>query len=260
MNDTQTQSELHIFTNFAEVCPLRIVRSSISKRNPPEPDILCNLAETNEHVAFELVEIIDNDWARLTSGQFREGDALREAYRTGSQDLRRELNQRLGNALVYVSFVPEVQARQRRAAVPEILQRLSTMAPDFVGQWRPAHHGTLDGVVRFITITRGDFPGPEFDVEAVGAIGDPTLERIRAKWSKPYSTRYPIELLAYFELQPLAPEALWRYPLESFLTTSWESSPFRRLWVFDVASRTIPYSAACESTGRLTAHAPDGAA
>ena len=80
MNDSQTRSELAIFRNFAEVCPLDIIRESISKRNPPEPDVLCKFAEGEEEVAFELVEIIDEGWARLTSGQFREAKSLREAY------------------------------------------------------------------------------------------------------------------------------------------------------------------------------------
>jgi hypothetical protein len=76
VNDSQTRSELAIFRNFAEVCPLNIIRESISKRNPPEHDVLCKLAEGDEEIAFELVEIIDEDWASLTSGQFREAKSL----------------------------------------------------------------------------------------------------------------------------------------------------------------------------------------
>jgi len=77
-----------------------------------------------------------------------------------------------------------------------------------------------------ITISRGDFEGPEFDVEAVGSIGDPTLERIRAKWLKSYATQYPIELLAYYELQPEAPKALWLPSLHSFVRNNWNAGPF----------------------------------
>jgi hypothetical protein len=115
--------------------------------------------------------------------------------------------------------------------------------------------------VRTITISRGDFESPEFDVEAVGSIGDPTLDRVRGKWVKSYATRYPIELLAYYELQPQAPEALWLPRLSSFISDNWNASPFRKVWVFDIGSRSVSASFACsKSTGRLTAHSPDGAA
>ncbi len=260
MNDSQTRSELGIFQTFAEVCPLNITQESISKRNPPEPDVLCKLAE-GEEVAFELVEIIDKDWARLTSGQFREAQTLRDGYRASTGEYRRALDERIADALVYVSFVADVHAKQRRSAVPDILRLLSTIRPDFCGDWKPSSGTTLHGTVRGITVSRGDWDGPEFDVEAVGAIGDPTLERVLAKWRKSYASAHPIELLAYYELQPQAPKALWLSSLDSFVRDNWNASPFRQVWVFDIGSRTISYSSACsKSTGRLTAHAPDSAA
>jgi len=259
VNESQTRSELAIFQNFAEVCPLNIIRESISKRSPPEPDVLCKLAEGDEEVAFELVEIIDEGWASLTSGQFREAKSLREAYLASTDEYRRELDERLGNALVYVSFVADVQARQRRSAVSDILRHLSTIRPDFNGEWKPPSGSTLHGRVRGITISRGDFEGPEFEVEAVAPIGDPTLERVRAKWLKSHATRYPIELLAYYELQPLMPKVLWFPSVDSFVSENWNTSPFRRVWVFDIGSRSVLASFTCsKSTGRLTAHAPDG--
>ena len=181
MNGSQTRSELGVFQTFSEVCPLDIIRESISKRNPPEPDVFCKLGD-GEEVAFELVEIIDEDWARLTSGQFREAKSLREGYLRSTAEYRRALDERIANALVYVSFVADVPARRRRSAVPDILRHLSTIRPDFCGEWKPPSGTTLHGRVRGITVSRGDWDGPEFDVEAVGAIGDPTLERVRAKW------------------------------------------------------------------------------
>jgi hypothetical protein len=246
---------------FAEVCPLNVIPASIAKRDPPAPDLLCVVADNEEQVGFELVEIIDEGWASLTSGQFRETRSLRGAYLASSGDYRHALDERIANALVYVSFLADVQARRRRSAVPEILRHLSTIRPDFCGEWKPPVGTPLHGTVRAIRISRGAFPGPEFDVEAVRAIGDPTLDRVRAKWRKSYASPHPIELLAYYELQPQAPEALWLPALESFVRDNSDASPFRRVWVFDVGSRSISCSFACpKSTGRLTAHAPGGAA
>jgi hypothetical protein len=223
--------------------------------------VLCKLAEGEEDVAFELVEIIDEGWARLTSGQFREAKSLREAYLASTGEYRRALDERIANALVYISFVVDVQAKQRRSAVPDILRHLSTIRPDFRGEWKPPSGTPLHAEVRAIRVSRGCFVGPEFDVETVGAIGDPTLDRVRAKWRQSYASAHPIELLAYYELQPQAPTALWLPRLDSFVKDNWNAGPFRKLWVFDIGSRSISYSfARSKSTGRLTAHAPDGAA
>jgi hypothetical protein len=167
---------------------------------------------------------------------------LREPYLASTGEYRRALDERLAHALVYVSFVADVQARRRGSAVPDIIRHLSTIRPDFSGEWKPPAGSTLHGKVRAVTISRGDFDGPEFDVEAVASIRDPTLERVRAKWLKSYTTRYPIELLAYYELQPMMPLVLWLATVDAFVHENWHASPFRRVWMFDIGSRTISAS------------------
>ncbi len=243
MNVNQDSAELVTFRRFAEVCPIAIEEESIVKRQPPEPDISCQLAGSGETVAFELVQIIDEGWARLTSAQFRDGDSLRTEYDATTGILRRALDDRLANALVYVRFRRELSSRERRAAIPDILRELAKLPAAYVGDWKPDSGTPLFGKVRSIRVSRGDFQGPEFDVEAVSSIGDPTVDRVRAKWQKSYTTRHPIELLAYYELQPLAPEVFWLSRLTSFVEQNWTTAPFRRVWLFDVGARTIAYSA-----------------
>ena len=243
MNDKQVSAELVTFRRFAEACPIAIRDDSIVKRDPPEPDIACQFADSGEEVAFELVQIIDKDLARMTSTQFRDADSLRAAYRSASGELRRGLDERLGNALAYVAFVRGLSSRERQAAIPAILQELATLQLGYTGDWRPGTGTPLFGKVRGIRVSRGDFRGPAFDVEAAGAIGDPTVERVRAKWQKSYRTPRPIELLGYYELQPLLPEQLWLPQLKSFIEASWTTGPFRRVWLFDVGTSSISYSA-----------------
>jgi hypothetical protein len=57
--------EQKIFLDFAQVCGLAIQLDSIEKRKPPEPDILCKI-EWEGAVAFEMVELIDQDLAQQT--------------------------------------------------------------------------------------------------------------------------------------------------------------------------------------------------
>lgn len=239
----QAFAELATFRRFADVCPVAIDPVSIEKTDPPEPDIVCRFAETGEEVAFELVEIIDQDWARLTSDQFREAAALRAAYESASGGLRFALDNQLPNALVHVAFLPGLASQERKGAVPLILHELSSLPADQTGIWRPGAGTSLATTVRSITISRGEFHGPQFDVEAVSSIGDPTVERIRSKWQKSYATSRPIELLAFYELQPLIPGEIWKSRLDSFVRMAWSSGPIRRVWLFDVGSKSIPYRA-----------------
>lgn len=43
--DPHAERELAVFRDFAVVCPLGIDRGSIEKRDPPEADILCRIAD-----------------------------------------------------------------------------------------------------------------------------------------------------------------------------------------------------------------------
>jgi hypothetical protein len=58
--------ERAVFEAFAVSAGLPIVAGSAGTRPPPEPDILCQL-EREGFVAFELVELIDQELARATS-------------------------------------------------------------------------------------------------------------------------------------------------------------------------------------------------
>jgi hypothetical protein len=240
MRSTQTSAELATFRLFAAVCPLGIDLGSIEPRRPPEPDVACRLA-SGEDVAFELVEIIDRNWARLTSRMLVEREALRAMFDEATGDFRAALHATLHNALVYIEFENGARSRERSGAIPTILTALASMPTEYEGRWRPSADNPMRGVVRSISVSRGPWPGPEFDVAAVSSIGDPTAERIRAKCQKTYVTTRPVELLAFYELQPMTPQELWPAWIASLTETTW-AAPFRRLWFFDVGSKAIPYS------------------
>lgn len=57
------EEEVAIFLRFLEASDLPIDRSSIEKRPPPEPDILC-AHQTEGEIAFELVELCDPRMAK----------------------------------------------------------------------------------------------------------------------------------------------------------------------------------------------------
>lgn len=233
VNREQKTEEVTTFRRFAQVCPVEISSGSITTRNPPEPDIICEFTATQEEVAFELVEIVDERFVRLESDQSQDMGSLRAAYRASPPELRAALDERLGNAIVSVAFEHALPSRERQASIPVVLHELAVFDPTYVGEWRPRSDSPLHQKVRYIRVLRGESQGPDFYVDANTSIGDPTVERVRAKWLKAYRTAHPIELLAHYELQPVAPEVMWLPELRSFIEANWATGPFRRVWLFD---------------------------
>jgi hypothetical protein len=61
--DEKSEIEIMTFREFAKRHSLPIDLNSVEKRNPPEPDILCQNVD-GSFVAFELAEICNNDLAK----------------------------------------------------------------------------------------------------------------------------------------------------------------------------------------------------
>ena len=82
-------------------------------------------------------------------------------------------------------------------------------------------------------------PGPEFQIDTVGSITTPVLERITEKWGKGYKTFHRTELLAYFGVQPIGPAEHWLQDVGSFVSNNWNGAPFQRVWICDLAKPEV---------------------
>ena len=95
--------EQKIFLDFAKACRLVIQLDSIEKREPPEPDILCQM-DQEEAVAFEMVELIDQGLAQQTYESIRLQQLLEDIYQNLPTSARTTIEKRFKNALVHVTF------------------------------------------------------------------------------------------------------------------------------------------------------------
>ncbi|MCX5721933.1 MAG: hypothetical protein NT179_07890 [Nitrospirae bacterium] len=76
MQLTREQREQLVFKSFAETCGL-LPCGTFSSRPIPEPDILF-IPDNGSPQAFELVEIIDNDFSRSIGAQLSTKNACQE--------------------------------------------------------------------------------------------------------------------------------------------------------------------------------------
>ena len=244
MADRHGPREAEIFRRFARAAGLVFREGAVEKRSPPEPDILY-FSEGGEPLAFELVELIDQDYALRAWSQLKLKSRFEKAYEDLEPHRKARVAERMGNALVHVVFDEGATFRAKEHAVDQVFDTMAGLDAAFEGKLRRSDHANLPAAIGSISVSRLDSPGPFFDVDAVGSLGDPTAERIRGKWEKTYETAHPIELLAYYELQPELPEELWRHQLDAFLDAHGSSSPFRRVWVYDCGADTVRFSSEC---------------
>lgn len=67
------QRELSVFAEFVRLSGIAIDMTSVKKRSPPEPDLLCS-HEIDGPVAFELVELCDPNIAQMLANPMRPGN------------------------------------------------------------------------------------------------------------------------------------------------------------------------------------------
>jgi len=230
MQDRQGSDELRVFRLFAESAGLSIPEDSIQKREPPEPDVCCELRGYGP-TSFELVETINPKLAQTVAAQIRLQEMLRERAA--------EVLDGFGNALMFVRYMPDTLIQRRVRSVENLIDYLGALPPGFEGDHVVPESAPLNSVVRAVRVTRGTFVGPVFQVEGGGFISDPIIECIERKFAKTYQVAHRLELLAFYELQS-TPMAQMRVPeVEAFVMGKLPGSRFARVWVFDVENRSI---------------------
>ena len=233
--------EKQTFSLFAEACKLTIRPDSIENRKPPEPDILCEV-EGEGFIAFEMVELIDQNLAQRVHEKIKLQKLFEDAFQNLQVAHRSNIGKRFGNALIHVSFKEEAPSRSRSKSISLVFDLLQEMTTEFVGELRPMGGSILGKVVKKVTVRRGNFSGPCFNIEAGGSFADPTINLLRQKFEKQYKSPFPIELLAYYELQPALPESFWLPEIQAFMIEQLKSSQFGRVWVHDIGTRTVRFN------------------
>ena len=134
------------------------------------------------------------------------------------------------------SDLGDASIQVRRAAIPTVLEAFKSVPTAF--------EGAMDlgiGLVEKVRVARGDFVGPSFDIDAGGAVGDPTIDQIRGKFQKQYDVDLPLELVAHYELHPMFPDEVWVPRVRAFVSGALAKSPFERVWIFDGARGSIRF-------------------
>jgi len=241
VRDRHGGREKRIFGQFADACHLGIRPDSIEKRDPPEPDILCEIEEEGP-AAFEMVEIIDKDLARRMRAHFELRKRLREHYESLEPGERADIRERVGDAKIAVTCDWSTSSRVWKQAIPSVMEILKLIDPSFEGEVDGESALRLPrGVSKVRIVRRANLQGPLFSAPAAGSYSDLTVEAIRGKLNRDYKSAAPVELLAYYEFQLDSPSEILPPPLVKFLRGAFPNDCFRRVWVFAVFRGQVLY-------------------
>lgn len=234
----QAEKEIRIFKMFARLASYPIHPSSIMKKEPPEPDISCNRLDGTA-IAFELVECIDNSIAQSIYDSLRLKEVFYNKLEGLPEKIKERFNVNFKNASICVAFVNGIPANKRKSTISKILDYLLTLENTAEGKFELRSSRDLKDTVRWVSIIRGRFTGPVFDVEAVTSFVNSVKRRIAGKFRKEYKTKSKTELLAYYELQPEISQNDWLPSVKEFLENNIEASAFQRVWIYSIPKNEI---------------------
>jgi hypothetical protein len=234
MNPTAVERERRIFGLFAEASSLKIDPESIYSPAPPAPDVLCTA--NGELLAFELVELIDQEYARRIDLLARTQVLLRDLPSKLEPGVRQALSE-VGDPYIAFDFAPGLRPPDREQAAFEALKWLTQQ------EHIEGHHelpSPLAAQIESIHVHHWKW-GLRLDSSGASYVSDPTLERLEKKFSKKYEINRPIELLMYTEIDLLLPEDVWRATVEPYVAEHLDASPFRRVWLFKAGTSSVEF-------------------
>jgi len=185
----QIQAELEIFREFA-TSRGDIDLSSIERRADPEPDIRCVLLDGSQ-LAFELTQLVDDQSVARPMGS---DSRFRDHLTKERTRLQVPLQSKFGNAQI-VLWTSDLG--RSRSAIPRLLSWLAQQPCGIAGDLNLEQAPEIKQHFRRVTIDRrSSFQsyGPFFTIRPVpaGSYGDPTVDGIRKKFCKSYTTDVPI--------------------------------------------------------------------
>jgi hypothetical protein len=239
----RARRERIIFRFFAHAAGLPV--RSIRSRPEPEPDIRCTVLGEGA-VAFELGEIVYPKFAQTTFERQPLRQRFAEEYAKLPKRIRSQLEKGLGGTpIVFVSFPDKTSPGKWRHAIPAILSVLAERAGHVAsGQDLPVWEiQGLKDLILEMRVQRGPGPKAALHVMEMTEVQDQTLTLLEKKFRKHYESSAPIELIAYHLTQPPSGRHGTLESVAAFGTSHLDhlaGSQFRRVWIFDYFTRSIP--------------------
>ncbi|MEJ8855927.1 hypothetical protein WKW79_15210 [Variovorax robiniae] len=225
-----------IFEHFARTMGL-LPHGTFTSQPEPEPDILYVAADGTSQ-AFELVEIIDQDYSASLGQSFITKDACNAYLDNLPAPQATAFRSAFRNADIALTFCDNMSGRRRKNALPAIFRHLAVLPDGFTGDVFKGGN-PLKTILSYAHIGRGSFAGPIFNTTSVTWVGDPSVDALKGKMAKRYTPQGQLNLLAYIDGNPMFPDDVWLADLEDYLGTLDTECQFARIFIYDCGTSTV---------------------
>jgi hypothetical protein len=180
----QAERELVIFELFVQA---GLAVRDVEKRPPPEPDILCEVAGQGT-LAFEVGEVVGQEFAQATYERPRLRQHFREVYGQLPADVRARIEGHLGGPpILRAEYGKGVSPGRWATAISPILEAISARAerlgPGAIDIW---HIPGLPDLLRHLELLPSDGGAAELHASVATLWLDPTRELLGRKLGKHY--------------------------------------------------------------------------
>ena len=236
----QAEREKEVFKSFIEDAGLECSINSFEKRCPPAPDILCEFKDS-QYVAFELVEILDNEFKNRNVRYSGTNKMFKNHLKEMPSNKEKIFREKFENALLYFHFNDNCSTKQRESVLKQLFDILQSLESDYEGTINSSDFKPkmLAKFIGHITIQRNYSAGLTFECNAGGFVGFDIIETLEKKYLKKYCSDHPIELLVYIDTNPLLPGNYWQEEVLDYLRRNFNKSCFRKIWIYKTQSHEI---------------------
>jgi hypothetical protein len=240
--ESKAECERRVFSAFAddiaEYFGVTVATGTITSREPPEPDIRCEVVGRGP-VAFELVEILDQDAEQFRSTMMSARNELLAYPRSLSDSDFGRFEKKFATTQIKVGFRYDKPLRDLQPTVPILYDWLIHSADHRVSGDVPLPPEIQTGI-EFVSFLSSSIP--IIDVDFGLTIEDVPLSAVTRKLvHQSYNTDAPVELLAYSHNQPWLPHPSWISKVMQTITPLVDAAAgrghIRRLWVYKIAER-----------------------
>ena len=201
---------------------------------------MCALIK-GEQVAFEMVQVIDQEKIGRRRGN---QNLLDSHFEQIHRSLALKSQDRPPKKRILIKLQPSSSLRSRMSLATKIIEQLMLAGPNLEGELLLSPDLKKLASVK---VGREKRLSPFFDLSLPTHYNAVPLAAVDNKFEKSYITRFPMELLGYYDAQDVPPESETKR-LYALLDDRLSQSSFRRAWVFDFRQHRVCYQTMLSET------------
>jgi hypothetical protein len=192
---TKAKYEKQVFKAFSKIAPITILPGSIESKDPPMPDILCEI-EGEGQISFELTSLIDeNIMSHLSPGIDLNNLFFDKKYNIIDTNIYNSFIEKFEDTRITINFSKNTNRKQKVKGLKILIEELVIFSDKIEGEVLK-NNAKLLPIIEWVFIYRNnpkDVKKPILEPN-IGSIcmENPISKNLAKKFNKKYKCEFPI--------------------------------------------------------------------